>query len=1461
MEKAAPGNGVYTKKVAAVTSNTVTALTLPHVIDNSKLKYFPPIGNQGSLGSCAAFATTYYVMTYTTAMARDWDVKAGGSSMIFSPKWSYNLANGGSNNGSAPSTIAYLMSYYGASTLDLFPYDSNYREWPGTAQQWRSALKYKIDGYGGIGSLNTSTGLANLKSALNNGMVVCMITENIFGWKGNLIKNNPNSHLDDSEVGKHATYYMESGSSGHAMTIVGYNDDIWIDRNNNNKLESGELGGFRVANSWGSGWGDSGFTWFSYAAIKDTIATTGYDGILSGNSVMYLTTDGADYIPQVTAEITLTTAHRKDLEYLYGINWGEAALPDTTGMLDWSKGWYYMSASSVGFPLGRSGGDYSIAGTTDPSTGTIMFDLSAGIKGQNKNQTDWTLAGGPLSFSVGVKDVKGASTPVTINNIVFENWNTGERIAAADLGEPETTDEDLCWYHSISILNPGLTAPLPDPAVSSLPQFPEGVAVDADCVSKTDVREWRFTPSETGVYIFKTNSQNIYTEIRNDAKKLLYSGSKTNGDITYIRAALFSGETYVLRASIANTYLNSYISFTARINKIDPVSDAGLADILCKSQYYGVMSMSPEFNRDTFSYTVVMLADQSNIMIFPVPESERSYPAGPVTAPFTGDAIALGESKDYTIQIVSRDGTNTSEYHVTAIKPAAFTVTLDPQGGTAIGPVTVANCSYLSQSPSTQRPGYIFSGWYPTPACDTAAIRFPYKVVGDITLYAKWVFSGISGYYRYRLNGNNAEIIKYSGYESVVAIPAALDGYTVTAIADDAFKSKSSIIDLKMPEGITSIGARAFSSCAKLKNVYIPAGVTSIGDQAFYYCPALESVTIPDGVASIGQLAFADCRSLSRIYFKGNAPSMGLGGESGNQVFGGCMPCFTVYYLFDKTGFTALWYGWPAAVYDPGISHTVTFNVNGSTGTPPPPQNVFSGVKLLEPRSPRYSGYTFGGWYIDPLCTGAFWDFGTDPVGSDLVLYAKWIPNSSVVLSTPYLTAKAPNYKEVKLTWKPVTNAKGYKIYKRINGVYRNIATVDGDLTYTDHDVKAGVYHYYKIRAYNVPYKDDYYSRYSYYRYARPAWPRIYLKAVSDSYNSVKLTWNTIGGATYYKLYRGTAYNNINTCINERVTGSGTITYIDRDGLTTGKRYYYRVQPFDDGVTPEAYGSRCSYKYAVPSWPRIYLTAASNTYNSVKLTWNAIDGATYYKVYRGTSYRNINTCINERAEGAGTITYIDSDGLNTGTRYYYSIKAFDDSAAPEASSPYCRYRYTTPAWPRLYLKAVSSGYDRIVLSWNNINGAKRYDIYRSMSYSRGYEKIGGTADLNYTDSAGLTAGKTYYYKVQPIDPDGGDQGTGPFSGYKYARPVPSAPVITLLRTSATSISISWDAVEGATGYMVYRATSLGGTYVLVKTVTDGASYENTGLYSGKNYYYRVRAYCKPGTVNVYGPYSEKKCPQ
>lgn len=80
---------------------------------------------------------------------------------------------------------------------------------------------------------------------------------------------------------------------------------------------------------------------------------------------------------------------------------------------------------------------------------------------------------------------------------------------------------------------------------------------------------------------------------------------------------------------------------------------------------------------------------------------------------------------------------------------------------------------------------------------------------------------------------------------------------------------------------------------------------------------------------------------------------------------------------------------WHDAVYIASGTSTFLVSFNSMGGSTVQSQSVADGEKATEPTAPTKTGYTFGGWYSDLDLTDA-WDFSTDVVTSDMMLYAKW---------------------------------------------------------------------------------------------------------------------------------------------------------------------------------------------------------------------------------------------------------------------------------------------------------------------------------------------------------------------------------------------------------------------------------------------------------------------------------------
>jgi lactocepin len=190
---------------------------------------------------------------------------------------------------------------------------------------------------------------------------------------------------------------------------------------------------------------------------------------------------------------------------------------------------------------------------------------------------------------------------------------------------------------------------------------------------------------------------------------------------------------------------------------------------------------------------------------------------------------------------------------------------------------------------------------------------------------------------------------------------------------------------------------------------------------------------------------------------------------------------------------------------------------------------------------------------------------------------------------------------------------------------------------------------------------------------------------------------------------------------------------------------------------------------------------------------------------------------------------------------------------------YARY-VKNPAAPTS-LKAVSSDYNKLTVSWAKVSGATGYEVYRATSKTGKYSKVatiksGGT--VRYADSK-LATGQTYYYKVLAYRTVEGKKLISPYSSIVSGKPVLKAPTgLKTVSSDYNKLTVSWAKVSGATGYEVYRATSKTGKYSKVATIKSGGTvrYADSKLTTGKTYYYKVLAYRTEKGKKQAGPYSK-----
>ena len=302
--------------------------SLPSHIDLSNDPCFPPLGDQGTLHSCVGFATTYYQFSYEVNKLNN--VTSSSDRVIYSPKWTYNSINEGVNSSTYISDALIILYHYGALKLSDLPYDTNYTWVPGNTNlnsnemipERMEALETRISSFGSTSlpangtfiSDPSDTDLSVIKALLNNGKILTVATQTYFNYKDGTDHNNSSIIVN----------YRCYGGGGHVMAIVGYDDDVECDVNNNGSIEPCEKGAFKIANSLGTVGNindTNGYKWVLYDALNEVSANTvnSWEQNLSGTRVQALRTDTSSptfwymnvskYSPNYIGEIEINTGN------------------------------------------------------------------------------------------------------------------------------------------------------------------------------------------------------------------------------------------------------------------------------------------------------------------------------------------------------------------------------------------------------------------------------------------------------------------------------------------------------------------------------------------------------------------------------------------------------------------------------------------------------------------------------------------------------------------------------------------------------------------------------------------------------------------------------------------------------------------------------------------------------------------------------------------------------------------------------------------------------------------------------------------------------------------------------------------------------------------------------------------------------------------------------------------------
>ena len=373
-------------------------------------------------------------------------------------------------------------------------------------------------------------------------------------------------------------------------------------------------------------------------------------------------------------------------------------------------------------------------------------------------------------------------------------------------------------------------------------------------------------------------------------------------------------------------------------------------------------------------------------------------------------------------------------------------------------------------------------------------------------------------------------------------------------------KYKGKDRDVVIPNNVTSIGQDAFNRCYSLKTVMIPDGVTSIGGSAFAYCGKLASVTIPYSVTYIGSDAFFGCDNLTIRGYIGtaaekyandnNIPFIGSKKSIKGAVVSGIVS--KTYTGKPLTQSPTVKVG--SKTLKNGTDYALSYKNNTNTGTATVSITGAKGTKSYKSSDTTIATVTAAG-RVTARKVGTVKITAMVAATANYKAASKTVTIKVVPASTASLTA-ANQATGIKLTWKKVTGANGYKVYRGST----LIKTITSGSTVTFADTKAntnGTKYTYKVVAKAATGDSTLSKSVAVYRVARPAISSVTNSAASK----MTVKWGKNAKANGYQIQYSLSSSFASGNKAVTVTGASTVTKVI-GSLTKGKTYYVRIRTY-----------------------------------------------------------------------------------------------------------------------------------------------------------------------------------------------------------------------------------------------------------------------------------------------------------
>lgn len=427
-------------------------------------------------------------------------------------------------------------------------------------------------------------------------------------------------------------------------------------------------------------------------------------------------------------------------------------------------------------------------------------------------------------------------------------------------------------------------------------------------------------------------------------------------------------------------------------------------------------------------------------------------------------------------------------------------------------------------------------------------------------------------------------------------------------------------------------------------------------------------------------------------------------------------------------------------------------------------------------------------------------------------------------IEKPTITSLINAVGGVDITWNATDGADYYFVYRRAEGEtqWQQIARRAYSLgtSFRDTAVVDGVTYQYDINSAT----DDFESAFSSVGESITYISAPGISKVSNVFNGIEIAWSAHPQATHYVIYR--KVRGIDAELLEYTEVTGT-RFVDRN-VVAGKSYTYSVKACtnngESAYSPTGFTITCVLPTDVSS-----LTLEKN---GIRVTWNPITNVNGYSIYRRSL--NDNSWVKVASAESDAVSYLDTT-VASGGEYIYAVCPYisTSESIKIESAPIYFIKAPTGAVAENVIEGIK-------ITWEPSNGAYKYEIMRVTENGEYIHLTDVTDDgvSEYIDTD-VQMAQNYTYAVKAVS-------------YKGESLVGDSTV-TIMRIGAMGIAtpeiadggikVSWDAVDSAIGYALYRSVD-GGDWLQIKPDEDALDIEDTfyideNVESGKAYAYAV----------------------